>query len=69
MKENISDSEINIINTSSKEEIINKNPPKIIPISVEKPEEQKASIENIVQKDEKVLTSKVSGRIGQKGTT
>ena len=69
MKENISDSEINIINTSSKEEIININPPKIIPISVEKPEEQKASIENIVQKDEKVLTSKVSGRIGQKGTT
>ena len=69
MKENISDSEINIINTSSKEEIINKNPPKIIPISVEKPEEQKASIENITQKDEKVLTSKVSGRIGQKGTT
>ena len=69
MKENISDSEINIINTSSKEEIINTNPPKIIPISVEKPEEQKASIENITQKDEKVLTSKVSGRIGQKGTT
>ena len=69
MKENISDSEINIINTSSKEEIINTNPQKIIPISVEKPEEQKASIENIVQKDEKVLTSKVSGRIGQKGTT
>ena len=69
MKENISDSEINIINTSSKEEIINTKPPKIIPISVEKPEEQKASIENITQKDEKVLTSKVSGRIGQKGTT
>ena len=51
MKENISDSEINIINTSSKDEIINTNPPKIIPISVDKPKEQKASILNITQKE------------------
>ena len=69
MKENISESETNIINTSSKEEVININPPKIIPISLDKPDDQQASIESITQKDEKVSTSKVPGRIGQKSST
>ena len=69
MKENISESETNIINTSSKEEVININPPKIIPVSLDKPDDQQASIESITQKDEKVSTSKVPGRIGQKSST
>ena len=69
MKENISESETNIINTSSKEEVININPPKIIPVSLDKPDDQQASIESITQKEEKVSTSKVPGRIGQKSST
>ena len=69
MKENISESETNIINTSSKDEVININPPKIIPVSLDKPDDQQASIESITQKDEKVSTSKVPGRIGQKSST
>ena len=69
MKENISESETNIINTSSKDEVININPPKIIPVSLDKPDDQQASIESITQKEEKVSTSKVPGRIGQKSST
>ena len=69
MKENISESETNIINTSSKEEVININPPKIIPVSLDKPDDQQASIESITQKEENVSTSKVPGRIGQKSST
>jgi len=69
MKENISESETNIINTSSKDEVININSPKIIPISLDKPDDQQASIESITQKEEKVSTSKVPGRIGQKSST
>ena len=69
MKENISESETNIINTSSKEEVININPPKIIPVSLDKPDDHQASIESITQKEEKVSTSKVPGRIGQKSST
>ena len=66
MKESENDSEINIINTSSKEEIISLNPPELIPKSKENPEE-KASIEN-VPTDNLNKSSNVPGRIGQKGT-
>jgi len=55
MKESENDSEINIINTSSKEEIISLNPPELIPKSKENPEE-KASIENRPKRDNRTFT-------------
>ena len=68
MKENNNiDSEVNIINTSSKDEIIKDNPPQLIQISEDKAQNV-ASIENISKTDDKDTAPQKPGRIGQKGT-
>ena len=61
------ESEINIINTSSKDEIINEKPEGLIPIQKDKSKEV-SSIENISKKDTQDDAPKKPGRIGQKGT-
>ena len=61
------ESEINIINTSSKDEIINEKPEGLIPIQKDKSKEV-SSIENISKKDTQDDSPKKPGRIGQKGT-
>jgi hypothetical protein len=67
MKENNNDSEINIIDTSSKDEIIKKiNPQEIIPVSTENNKDQ-ATIETI-NKNDSDNQPKVPGRIGTRGT-
>ena len=68
MKENDSDSDDIIINTSSKEEKINIFPSKIISDISENPN-QKASIENI-SRTTSISESqpKKTGNLGQKGT-
>ena len=67
MKEKDNEEEINIINTSSKEEIIPKKLPELIPITTDKSKEQ-SSIENINKNDNKDIQPQIYGRIGQKGT-
>ena len=67
MMENINYSDNNIINTTSREEMYKENPPQLIPISKENPQEV-ASIENINKNDIKENVPLKSGRIGTKGT-
>ena len=61
------ESEINIISTSSKDEIINEKPEGLIPIQKDKSKEV-SSIENISKKDTQDDAPKKPGRIGHKGT-
>ena len=67
MKESDKEEEINIINTSSKEEIIPKKFPKILQKPAEKSKEQ-SSIENISKNDNKDIPLQKAGTIGQRGT-
>ena len=67
MKERDNDSDDIIINTSSKVETIQINPPELIPDSSEKSKE-KATIENIEKNDNIVNQPQIPGRIGNKGT-
>ena len=67
MKERDKEEEINIINTSSKEEIIPKKFPKILQKPAEKSKEQ-SSIENISKNDNKDIPLQKAGTIGQRGT-
>ena len=61
------ESEINIITTSSKDEIINEKPQGLNPIQKDKSKDV-SSIENISKTDTQDDSPKKPGRIGQKGT-
>ena len=67
MKESDKEEEINIINTSSKEEIIPKKFSKILQKPAEKSQEQ-SSTENISKNDNKDIPLQKAGTIGQRGT-